>query len=85
MARRRLYPLAEDYSAQFTSPEDIVLTKLRWFVLGDRVSDKQWNNIAQVIETREATSTLSTRRWSNTFEVLPELESALQQAGRLDA
>jgi hypothetical protein len=32
------------------SAEDIILRKLRWFEIGNRVSDRQWNDVVQVLE-----------------------------------
>lgn len=34
----------------YVSAEDIVLMKIRWYELGNRVSDRQWNDLVQVIE-----------------------------------
>jgi predicted nucleotidyltransferase component of viral defense system len=34
------------------SPEDILIQKLRWYDLGNRVSDRQWNDIVQVMEVQ---------------------------------
>jgi hypothetical protein len=31
------------------SPEDVVLQKLRWYELGDRVSDRQWRDLVGVL------------------------------------
>ncbi len=36
----------------FCSPEDTVIAKLRWYELGNRISDKQWNDIIQVLEVQ---------------------------------
>ncbi len=30
-----------------------MITKLRWFLLDNRVSDRQWNDIVQVLEVQE--------------------------------
>lgn len=36
-------------TVRFYAPENIVIAKLRWFNLGNRVSDRQWNDIVQVL------------------------------------
>jgi hypothetical protein len=36
-------------TVRFCAPENIVLAKLRWFEHGNRVSDRQWNDIVQVL------------------------------------
>ncbi len=61
-------------------PEDIVIIKLRWFVLGNRISDKQWNDIVQVLEMQagnldEEYLTL----WATHFNVLELLRDAQSQ------
>jgi len=38
---------------RFVSPEDIVLLKLVWYEQGQRVSEKQWNDILGVIATQQ--------------------------------
>jgi len=36
----------------FTSPEDIVLRKLVWYQMGGGVSDRQWLDILEVLQTQ---------------------------------
>lgn len=38
--------------AVFTSPEDIVLRKLVWYQMGSGVSDRQWLDILEVLQTQ---------------------------------
>jgi len=42
------------------SAEDIVIQKLRWFQLGSRMSDRQWNDVVQILELRRGGLTTST-------------------------
>lgn len=80
LARRRAYLLGAGYMAQFLSPEDIVLTKLRWYVLGNRVSDRQWNDIVQVLEAQWETFDFPyADRWGEHFGVADELQQAKDQ------
>lgn len=81
MARRRRYPIEAGFEAQFCSPEDIVIAKLRWFVLANRVSDRQWNDVVQVLETQSGSFDFQyARRWCGHFVVLAEFEAAAAQA-----
>jgi hypothetical protein len=50
VARSIPYVLFPGLNVQFASPEDTAITKLRWFLLGNKVSDKQWNDIILVLE-----------------------------------
>ena len=51
MARRRPGDLEEGPEAPivWVSPEDIVLLKLRWYRLGNEISDRQWNDVLNVL------------------------------------
>ncbi len=61
-------------------PETTVLEKLRWYELGNRVSDRQWNDIVQVLEVQKGHLDLSyLNRWAAHFGVADLLELALQQ------
>lgn len=48
-----ILPGADDVSLPILSPEDVILQKLRWFDLGDRVSERQWADILGVLETQQ--------------------------------
>ena len=48
-----ILPGSDDVSLPILSPEDVILQKLRWFDLGDRVSDRQWADILGVLETQQ--------------------------------
>lgn len=82
LARRRLYRLSADYEAAFASPEDIVVAKLRWYELGRRVSDRQWNDIVQVLEVQKgAIDDVYLDNWAVYFGVGELLQTARSQAG----
>jgi hypothetical protein len=73
--------LAHGVSARCESAEDTVIAKLRWFELGNRVSDRQWNDIVQVLEVRAGLLDLDyLRRWSRQYSVDELFEAALAQA-----
>jgi len=44
--------LLPDVVVRVSSPEDIIITKLRWYELGRGISDRQWNDLVLVIETQ---------------------------------
>ncbi len=47
----------DDPSTQFflASPEDVVLSKLEWFRLGDEVSERQWRDVIGVLKVQQKT------------------------------
>lgn len=51
MERRQRVQI-EDSPVQYPyvyTPEDILLQKLRWFILGNEVSDRQWRDIVGIL------------------------------------
>ena len=59
----------------------MVIAKLRWFVVSNRISDRQWNDILRVLESQwESFDFDYTRRWCAFFGLLPDLEKVLAEA-----
>lgn len=53
MDRREGYQLSDGGQELFVaSAEDIILEKLRWYELGERISDRQWNDVLGVIQVK---------------------------------
>lgn len=64
--RVRWIELGGGRRVSFSAPEDIVLQKLRWFEDGNRVSDRQWNDIVGVLDNqRESLDYGYPRRWAD--------------------
>jgi hypothetical protein len=64
-----------------TSPEDIILSKLEWYRLGNESSDRQWKDILGVLRLRAGELDLVyLRRWAVELAVADLLERALQDA-----
>ena len=81
-AHRQTFDLEPAISANFASPEDVILSKLEGYRLGGEVSDLQWREILGVLKTREGELDLDyLRKWANELKVSDLLERALKQAG----
>ena len=79
--RARLVELAPGIMGRFAAPENIVLAKLRWFIEGNRVSDRQWHDIVQVLEVQlGALDDEYLDRWAAFLGVDELLGSAREQA-----
>jgi hypothetical protein len=52
LARCRWLRLEGDQQVPFSSPEDMIIAKCRWFDLGRRVSDRQWNDLVRLYEVQ---------------------------------
>lgn len=80
MRNRRYIEVAPDKYLPFLSPEDTIIVKLRWFVLGNRVSDRQWNDIVQVLEIqRSRLDEAYLNEWSAHFGIMELLLEARKQ------
>ncbi|MFI5386853.1 MAG: hypothetical protein ACHQ50_12130 [Fimbriimonadales bacterium] len=79
--RRRRIRFIGDVEAWFCTPEDSVLQKIRWYELGNRSSDRQWNDLVQVIEVQgEAFNRVYFREWADKLEIRELAEEALAEA-----
>jgi len=78
--RARPVSIAPGVFANCMSPEDTVIQKLRWFDLGNRVSDRQWNDIVQVLEVQHTNLDRAyMQEWAAHFGLKDLLEDALSQ------
>jgi hypothetical protein len=63
------------------SPEDIILSKLRWYRQTNERSDRQWSDVLGVMSVQAEKLDLAyLRRWARELNVLDLLERALTQA-----
>lgn len=63
------------------SGDYILLRKLRWFELGNRVSDRQWSDILGLVRVQKGNlDTEWLRIWAEQFGVTALLEQALDEA-----
>ncbi len=62
------------------TPEDVVLSKLEWFELGGRVSERQWDDVLGVLRVQgDAIDEVYLRRWAAELQVADLLERALDE------
>jgi hypothetical protein len=63
-----------------SSPEDVILSKLRWFHQGGEVSEQQWNDVLGVIAVqRKNLDVRYLRDWAEFLGILQLLEQALDE------
>jgi hypothetical protein len=80
--RRVAYTLADDLkeTAYVASPEDNILAKLEWYRLGGEVSDRQWQDILNVIKIQgDRLDRAYLEKWANQLEVSDLLQRALNE------
>lgn len=83
-ARRRLIDLGiePERKAYFCSPEDTVLSKLKWYKLGGGISDRQWYDIVGILKVQ--TNKLDCRYmdlWARKLGLSDLLSQAWDEAG----
>ncbi len=76
--RDRVFPLS--------TAEDVILRKLDWYERGDRVSERQWNDVLGVLRIQGAALDLEyLRRWAVSLGVDALLERAIEESTSDDA
>jgi hypothetical protein len=83
MARRVALEIPEiQRTLDFCSPEDIVLNKLQWYEMGNRVSNRQWYDLQGVLRLRsQQLDLVHLRRWARDLDLEELLAEALSEAG----
>lgn len=82
--RKRQDTLAEESSRLFylASPEDVILSKLRWYHQGGRVSDQQWKDIQGVLKVQgDRLDKTYLKRWACRLGLGDLLQQSFQRAG----
>ncbi len=79
--RATVLPLGEGrIPCAVTTAEDILLAKLRWFLDGGRVSERQWNDILGLIAVHTAMDWTYVDGWAATLGVSDLLRKAREEA-----
>jgi hypothetical protein len=85
LARVKERPLDSGSGARLyrvSSPEDIVLRKLQWYRAGGEVSDRQWDDILNVLKNRgDSLDQRYFSSWAAKLGVGDLLERAMEDAG----
>lgn len=81
LERARAIEISPGTTVRFSAPENIILAKLRGYLLGNRVSDRQWNDIVHVLEVqRGKLDDAYLDEWAAHFAVDDLLKEAQSQA-----
>jgi len=65
----------------FASPEDIIINKLKWYQIGNRVSERQWLDVIGVIKIQGNTLDKEyLKKWAIKLELIELLEKAFIDA-----
>lgn len=83
LERRKRYIAARnpDRAVYIATPEDVILSKLRWYRLTNEVSERQWSDVLGVLSVNAAGLDLDyLREWSRELNVAGLLERAITQS-----
>jgi len=84
LARRVQKKVSEDTSQEpfFSTPEDIILNKLKWYQDGGGVSDRQWNDILGVLKVQGKDLDMPyLSEWAEKLNLSALLARAIEEAG----
>ncbi len=82
LKRRQRHPLTKDSgdSAFVGTAEDTILAKLRWYRLGNEVSDRQWKDVTEILKIQGGRLDLKyMREWAEKIGVSDLLTKALAE------
>jgi hypothetical protein len=66
----------------FSSPENIILNKLKWYELGNKISERQWLDVLGVIKVQENSLDKEyLKQWAKTLGIFDLLTNAFRDAG----
>ncbi len=73
---------ADSISVYVASPEDMILQKLRWFLMGGGVSDRQWGDITGMLKVQQPNLDYAyLREWAAHLELTDLLAQAYDDSG----
>lgn len=84
LARRVQKKVSEDISQEpfFSTPEDVILNKLKWYKDGGGVSDRQWNDILGVLKVQGKDLDMPyLSEWAEKLNLSALLARAIEEAG----
>ncbi len=65
----------------FSSPEDIILNKLKWYEIGNRISERQWLDVLGVIKVqRNSLDKKYLKNWASKLKIFELLLKAFLEA-----
>ncbi len=82
LARARPVLLTSGESLRVATAEDLILSKLRWYQLGGRVSQRQWTDVIGILLFQPQLDRDYLQRWSENLAISDLLLRAFEEAAR---
>jgi hypothetical protein len=83
MRRRQAVTVSQnpEHRLYIASAEDILISKLNWYVQGNEVSDRQWRDILGILKIQSTRLDYSyLRQWAGQLHLSPLLEKAISSS-----
>ncbi|MCK6461998.1 MAG: hypothetical protein L6Q95_19115 [Planctomycetes bacterium] len=78
---RRRRDRLDDLDVFVATPEDVILSKLEWYDMGGRVSERQWGDVRGLVRIhRSVLDVPYLRRWAGELRIADLLDRALAEA-----
>jgi hypothetical protein len=84
LERRKKDTLGENVKTKFyfSSPEDIIISKLQWYELGGKISERQWLDVVGVVKVQhDSLDKNYLKMWSKKLGIYDLLMNAFEEAG----
>jgi hypothetical protein len=72
---RRISP-ESDRQLTMATPEDLLLSKMEWYELGNRVSDRQWRDLLGILKVQKSLDWEYLEKWAESLGLTELLEKA---------
>lgn len=73
-----------EQTAYISTPEDTILSKLKWYKMGGCISDRQWSDVLGVLKVQgEQLDMVYLKQWAEDLGISDLLRKALDEAGLL--
>jgi hypothetical protein len=80
-AKRQTFDLESKICVNFASAEDTILSKLKWYRMGNEISERQWRDILSVRKTRAGELDLDyLQNWVKELKLIDLFERALKES-----
>lgn len=80
-AQKQIFVSDPEVSANFSSAEDTILSKLEWYRMGGEVSERQWRDVIGILKAKSDELDLKyLENWAKELDIKDLLEKAVKEA-----
>lgn len=76
-----IFPDQDSFKVKFSSPEDVILSKLKWYKEGNMISERQWLDVLGIIKVQnEKLDKIYLLKWAEELNILNLLIQAYKES-----